>query len=1327
MLMLDELRQAATPWVDRVMKDLWISIKAELRNTHGDDGSMLEKSRFVHFPKSDSLKDGALVGPTESEILWFETIMRYHSDRGYCKLANSQIKLWAHDELGYIELTKLFCNGLGTHEACKMKQRVEDLDAEAVFKIIYNCKAFHDGIENSQVKTAANEAGVVRNMLFHSPTTFLSEEQFTIAIKHLSALEKVLMCKVPGLVDSRKSIISKITWTQFNLCDMNYNEAIQLHKRITELRNKQLQHDILDQLLPPQPHTYGSRQRFLQTSSDAVAKLQKDWAPGSREVLKKSVISLAQTDSFLVNIWLHAQRGRGKSSLMAQLALPSAWNAHTCVLRHFFKRGDPTSSLNVALVTMCVQLWSYFCKDDFVTAYDLFDKNLFETDGCSIDISELKATLNLQPVRNITDKVLIPLLTKIDNAQFSSADSTIVMLFDALDEVTIWENCQRDEHSDPIDVCSHCDPHEVYLKEVLQPIQALSLKKTRLSMITSSTHNCPPTLGIKAIAVDTSNYFGSEDALLIVRHKVTSSWPDCRFIESLCTALCKLPHGDSLDLRFLDARCKLVIDQTKRQFSNHGSCSDPIIESFLGEIVQQTGTMALAEIVQFYVFQQMLYALPHEKDIEQWQQGVELAFETMVMAAVLGVDSFSTELFHPCVCRFSSTPDPKPMHSIDEYDNLLKELLSPILDSRQVEYRIIHLQPDYMDAIRTFETFSENVMKMMALVVPKDSLSSSSDTLYDRYMHQCFPAMITCLSKTSNLANRGIQVLERVICVDHFISLFNCAIRGASPFMICELFKRITVTRSIGLTPVAFQLNLCYRACDALENALTSRPKCGIWIHGSLECFNLICRAAQSTCEKCYSQQHVLFFKSELVAFSRISAFIHRHSQIQCRDEVDYLEDSTYYGIPTHIMTWARICHHSGHAELHPDVAKIFSPVDRFNISLLVQRFSCHIQTGLGPKTAIEWMDEILSRTLIWNETTWSILLGLPFGPVGIIRVLLEMKLKGAQLNDSHWAQCFGCLFARSSFSKKSDKLLCELQARGLILGKYMWHYKISRCRGDSVRDTFRSMREQGIQPIQQSWAELIRNAPDFLHKESVIQEMLTLGIVPMVSVWNKVIRSCGTLDDKVRMVHLMTQHGVQINYKSISALFHDPKWKPTKKEVLRFLQTSVDMCGISIYQKIAWPLFMYSCTTKADREKLVANMISTGMQPTLVFPHTPSLLSFAEAEEFLDIMVAAGVHTTANDWDYVIQQAPFDRSRLEMKMAAIGVLPLSITDASEERAMPSSCMRRTLRKEMHKGLGEIRGVEGKQCFSKILLECLKSSNPCEENQGLPLQVCVVV
>jgi hypothetical protein len=380
MMMLDELRSAASPWVDRVMKDLWKDIKQELLNgSSKDDGSTLAASRLPYFPL---LKDDGsytlgeeTVAPTASEVLWFQTIMKHHADPSHTKLVNSQLKLWAHADQGYMEVMKLFCNSLGNHDSCKKKRCVDDLDAEAVFKIIFNCKAFHSALSTpanleNPVKAAARGACFGRNAAIHVPNPALGVKEYETIVEQLSSFEHMLVqC---GVLDADSNLVCNVKWMEANLADDKLKEIINLYRRIKELRNEQLQRDILDQLLPPQPRAHGSRQLLLQTCQDVVFKLQNDWAPGSREALKTAVTShAAATDCRVKLLWLHAQRGRGKSSLMAQLTAKSAWTPGVCVVHHFFKRDDVASSLNIAAASICVQLWHHFLSHDSETAYAL--------------------------------------------------------------------------------------------------------------------------------------------------------------------------------------------------------------------------------------------------------------------------------------------------------------------------------------------------------------------------------------------------------------------------------------------------------------------------------------------------------------------------------------------------------------------------------------------------------------------------------------------------------------------------------------------------------------------------------------------------------------------------------------------------------------------------------------------------------------------------------------------------------------------------------------------------------------------------------------------
>jgi hypothetical protein len=66
-------------------------------------------------------------------------------------------------------------------------------------------------------------------------------------------------------------------------------------------------------------------------------------------------------------------------------------------VRYFFKRGDDASSLNIAVASICVQLWHHFFKEDLETACRLFDNCMLASDGASLDVHELAAAINGDP------------------------------------------------------------------------------------------------------------------------------------------------------------------------------------------------------------------------------------------------------------------------------------------------------------------------------------------------------------------------------------------------------------------------------------------------------------------------------------------------------------------------------------------------------------------------------------------------------------------------------------------------------------------------------------------------------------------------------------------------------------------------------------------------------------------------------------------------------------------------------------------------------------------------------------------------------------------
>jgi hypothetical protein len=68
------------------------------------------------------------------------------------------------------------------------------------------------------------------------------------------------------------------------------------------------------------------------------------------------------------------------------------------------------------------------------------------------------------------------------------------------------------------------------------------------------------------------------------------------------------------------------------------------------DLVACTGSMKLVEVVQTYIFQQMLFAFL-EADLATWEMRVNLAFDVLVLAAFFGTDSFSISAYQPLICN----------------------------------------------------------------------------------------------------------------------------------------------------------------------------------------------------------------------------------------------------------------------------------------------------------------------------------------------------------------------------------------------------------------------------------------------------------------------------------------------------------------------------------------------------------------------------------------------------------------------------------------------------------------------------------------------------
>jgi hypothetical protein len=1041
------------------------------------------------FPSPQKKNDGGYtmgdetVTPTASQELWFEAIMKRHTDPSHAKLVNSQLKLWAHPDQGYIEVMKLFCNSLGGHDISKNKRCVADLDAEAVFRIIHNCKAFHGavgpGSPVNPVKAASNDAGFGRNTTIHAPTPNLSEKEYEMVVKQLSSFEQMLVqC---GVLDASSRLVCNMKWMEANLADEKHAEIIKLYKNVR-----------------------GDRLLLLQTAEDAIFELQNEWAPGSREALKTAVTSRAAADDSRVKLlWLHAQRGRGKSSLMAQRSETRAWApGTTCVVHHFFKRDDASSSLNIATASMCVQLWHHFFKDDLDSAYSLFDNCMLASDGASLDVHELTAALNRQSLTRITGEVPMKLLSKIDGSV--AAPVSIVMQFDALDEVAHRRLQVVGSAALPVPIAAETkvqNPHHALHSEIFGPLlaQVAALQHVSVVVVASSTQ---PWLGaaspcIHQISVDDDAYLPAEDLQRIIAHKIKTDWPTCKWAADVVSILCRLIPRQSPDLRFFDTRCGFMVESAKKWLQSAPALAAEEMmptefQEFLQSLADRTDGMSLAQVVQVYIFQEMHFAFP-EADLSAWEQRVNVAFDALVLAAFFGTgtDLFRTDLFHLLVCSSGQTRE--------DFENLLREVLCPIMLSAP-RYGRVQFQPDYIDAFRSSASPSggfSDVRNVMALVYSRNRLSSTEQTsllwldkLGQRFDSDCFSQMSQCFAQASSLCERAKRIL---------------AVHAGKSRKLAELPEEFCgfMTRDIVGT-------CCPCALQCILLALDDRVS-GSGCAPNLKFYSRVCERL-SRCAALDKCAGLLQYQSEEVAHetagflkSRVCCFEgERGRQIARLIEHGSGETSSFL----HVLMFL----HSnvpgfGKTDAYSQAQQLidasFSDFLFYPAKLLMFVYAMRVD----PRTSIEH----IMRECGLNETNiWNVRLISEVQPALRLDLFAEMKRNGVP--QDVWTRTF-VMTAHRSDQIALKHLMDETRSMNLHVNARHWSLYMNAC--SSVQDKeecMQSMKEDDITPSDWHWNTLMSGYRTGEERHVVLLRMVEVGVTPNEVSWNTLMK--GFADD---------------------------------------------------------------------------------------------------------------------------------------------------------------------------------------------------------------------
>ncbi len=171
-------------------------------------------------------------------------------------------------------------------------------------------------------------------------------------------------------------------------------------------------------------------------SIDMPLQLHKQWAEGSRTDLLRAIQDAVLGDSRSV-AWLHGCHGCGKSAALAQLMLPSSCAASEpspIVLSFFFVFGDTGSCAEVALASLCVQLWQVAFASSDVAALKYLNRLFARADTSSphcsgVHMRELVQSKSLREISSI-------FLQMIQDLPQDSGARRIIIIMDAFDEIS---------------------------------------------------------------------------------------------------------------------------------------------------------------------------------------------------------------------------------------------------------------------------------------------------------------------------------------------------------------------------------------------------------------------------------------------------------------------------------------------------------------------------------------------------------------------------------------------------------------------------------------------------------------------------------------------------------------------------------------------------------------------------------------------------------------------------------------------------------------------------------------------------------------------------
>jgi hypothetical protein len=147
--------------------------------------------------------------------------------------------------------------------------------------------------------------------------------------------------------------------------------------------------------------------------------------------------------------WIHGCHGCGKSAALAQLLLPGSYPAtepFPIVLSFFFMFEDTGSCAEVALASLCVQLWQVAFNSSDAAALKYLDRLFPRADAVSAHCSSVQMRELIQK-KSMRD-ILSSFLQMIQDLPPERNGRRIVIIIDALDEIS-HHNCDLEVVSGP--------------------------------------------------------------------------------------------------------------------------------------------------------------------------------------------------------------------------------------------------------------------------------------------------------------------------------------------------------------------------------------------------------------------------------------------------------------------------------------------------------------------------------------------------------------------------------------------------------------------------------------------------------------------------------------------------------------------------------------------------------------------------------------------------------------------------------------------------------------------------------------------------------------